>query len=83
MMSHLQILLSDSTCAATSWYGDTPYARDARHVEEAAGKVKEGHDVPPDVLTCVAGGLHSLTFPLNVSAFCGTGGAFRGCLGGV
>ena len=28
-------------------------------------------------------GLHSFTFQLNVSAFCGTGGAFRGCLGGV
>ena len=28
-------------------------------------------------------GLHSSTFRLNVSAFCGIGGAFRGCLGGV
>ena len=28
-------------------------------------------------------GLHSSTFRLNVSAFCGTGGTFRGCLGGV
>jgi hypothetical protein len=27
-------------------------------------------------------GLHSSTFRLNVSAFCGMGGAFRGCLGG-
>jgi len=26
-------------------------------------------------------GLHSFTFQLNVSAFCGIGGAFRGCLG--
>ena len=28
-------------------------------------------------------GLHSSTFRLNCSAFCGTGVAFRGCLGGV
>jgi len=28
-------------------------------------------------------GLHSSTFRLNVSAFCGIGGAFRGCVGGV
>ena len=27
--------------------------------------------------------LHSSTFPLNVSAFCGIGGACRGHLGGV
>ena len=28
-------------------------------------------------------GLHSSTSPLNVSVFCGTGGACVGCLGGV
>jgi len=28
-------------------------------------------------------GLHSSTVRLNVSAFCGIGGANRGCLGGV
>ena len=28
-------------------------------------------------------GVHSSTFQLNVSAFYGTGGAFRGCVGGV
>ena len=28
-------------------------------------------------------GSHSSTFRLNVSALCGIGGAFRGCLGGV
>ena len=28
-------------------------------------------------------GLYSSTFRLNLSAFCGIGGAFRGCLGGV
>ena len=28
-------------------------------------------------------GLHSSTFRLNVSAFCGIGAAVRGCLGGV
>jgi hypothetical protein len=28
-------------------------------------------------------GLHSSTFRLNLSATCGTGGAFRGCLGVV
>jgi hypothetical protein len=30
-----------------------------------------------------ARGLHSSTFRLNVSTFCGTGGAFRTCLGAV
>jgi len=28
-------------------------------------------------------GLRSFTFRLNLSAFCGIGGALRGCLGGV
>jgi hypothetical protein len=28
-------------------------------------------------------GLHSFTSQLNLSAFCGTGGTFRGCPGGV
>jgi hypothetical protein len=28
-------------------------------------------------------GLHLFTFQLNLNAFCGTGGACRGCLGGV
>jgi len=28
-------------------------------------------------------GLHSSTFRLNVSTFCGIGGVFRGCLGSV
>jgi hypothetical protein len=28
-------------------------------------------------------GLHIYSFRLNVSAFCGAGGAFRGCLGGI
>jgi hypothetical protein len=28
-------------------------------------------------------GLHSFTFPLNVSAFCGVGGSFRDCLWGI
>ena len=28
-------------------------------------------------------GSHSTTFRLTISAFCGIGGAFRGCLGGV
>jgi len=28
-------------------------------------------------------GLHSSTFRLNVSTYCWTGGAYRGCVGGV
>jgi len=33
---------------------------------------------------CISGrGLHSFTFRLNVSPFCGIGGAFMGSLGGV
>jgi hypothetical protein len=31
----------------------------------------------------VGRGLHSSTLPLNLSAFCVTGGAVRGCFGGV
>jgi len=31
----------------------------------------------------VGRGLHSSTLQLNLSAFCVTGGAFRGCFGGV
>ena len=43
---------------AARMYGDQPYAREVRHVGEAAGvatsvEVVEGHDVPPDVLTDV------------------------------
>jgi hypothetical protein len=33
--------------------------------------------------TAAGRGLHSFTFRLNVSNFCGIGGALRGCLGGV
>jgi hypothetical protein len=36
------------------------------------------------ITTNAAGrGLHSSTFWLNLSAFCGTGAAFMGCLGGI
>ena len=43
---------------ASRMYGDEPYAREVGHVGEAVGGassagVMEGHDVPPDVLTCV------------------------------
>jgi hypothetical protein len=31
----------------------------------------------------IARSLHSSAFPLNVSAFCGIGGAFECCIGGV
>jgi adenine phosphoribosyltransferase len=37
----------------------------------------------PGVLVSSGRGLHSFTLRHNVSAFCGIGGAFRGCLGGV
>jgi len=36
-----------------------------------------------EALEAAGRGLHSSTVRLNVSAFCGTGGALRGCLGGV
>ena len=43
-----------------------------------------GQDAEPALQTRAQGrALHSSTFGLNVSAFCGTGGAFSGCLGGV
>jgi len=38
------------------------------------------HREPPKDL---GRGLHSSTFRVNLSAFCGIGGALRGCLGGV
>ena len=43
-------------------------------------------DDAPHTVTCIlptGRGLHSFTFRLNVSAFCGIEGAFRGCLRGV
>jgi len=36
-----------------------------------------------DVCLVKGWGLHSSTFQLNLSAFCGIGRACRGCLGGV
>jgi len=38
---------------------------------------------PSAVILALTRGLHSFTFQLNVSAFCGNGGASRGCLGAV
>jgi len=48
----------------------------------------------PGIIPCIPGippampmphirGLHSSTFQLNLSAYCGIGGACKGCLGGV
>jgi len=39
------------------------------------------HELIGDVLPATRG-LHSSTFQLNASVFCGIGGVFRGCLGG-
>ena len=36
-----------------------------------------------DVGGVIGRGAHSSTLRLNLSAFCGIGGTFRGCLGGV
>jgi len=44
-----------------------------RQADVAAGVAHGGETV--------ARGLHSSTFRLNFSAFCGIGGTFRGCLG--
>jgi hypothetical protein len=62
-------------------------------VEEMAGNICEAlgvGGVPPRSgyrgagARRVAGrGLHSPTFWLNVSAFCGIGGAFRNCVGAI
>jgi hypothetical protein len=39
--------------------------------------------IPNHELAIVGQGLTLVTFQLNVSDLCGTGGALRGCLGGV
>ena len=46
-------------------------------IRRALAKLQASHEAGAR-----ARGLHSFTFKLNVSAFCGIGGAFRGCLGG-
>jgi hypothetical protein len=43
----------------------------------------DGKPIPYWLYKLHGRGLHSFTFHLNVSAFCGIGGAFRVCLGGV
>ena len=53
-----------------------PHPRRVVHVREEP-LAAHLHEVP------AGRGLHSSTFRLNVSAFCGVGGAFRGCSGGV
>jgi hypothetical protein len=45
------------------------------HFRELPPKVQDEVGAPPDGRS-----LHSCTFWLNVSAFCWTGGAFKGCL---
>jgi hypothetical protein len=45
--------------------------RGAEHAGQGGGRGHAGE------------GLHSFTSDLNLSAFCGIGGAFRGCFGGV
>jgi len=52
-----------------------------QHVEGILASEIASHTCPI-CYDLMAWGLHSSTFRLNVSAFCGTGGAFRGCLGG-
>ena len=57
----------------------------------AGGKVIAGPHLRPELVPVLgnlpawpaARGLHSSTFRLNVSSFCGMGGAIRGCLGSV
>ena len=50
-------------------------------VESTRGKVLEALTAAQAarVRLVLGRGLHSSTFRLNVSAFCGIGGAFRGC----
>ena len=54
-------------------------------VLQLKGVLHESHHVAAlgGVAAPLARGLHSFVFQLNVSALCGIGGAFRGCLGGV
>ena len=40
-------------------------------------------DTDEEAIEACGRGLHSSTFRLNLSAFCGIGGTFRDCLGGV
>jgi len=53
-------------------------------VDECKPLVAGSALAPLDVAAMDPGrGLHSSTFRLNVSTFCGIGGALRGCVGGV
>ena len=72
--------------------GCQPYAEEGLELLKKAGG--QGHAYAMYAVGCVyalrkeskqaAGrGLHSFTLQLNVSAFCGIGGAFRRCSGGV
>jgi len=66
-----------------------PHAAGSRHAGGTGGAVVPAGPrleivrVPDAVLRTVptARGLHLSTFLLNVSAFCGTGGSLRNCLG--
>ena len=42
-----------------------------------------GSRAPARTATPPGRGLHSFTFQINVSAFCGIGGASKGCLGAI
>jgi hypothetical protein len=53
-------------------------AEDARR-READAAIRRSEEVERSL----GRALHSSTFRLNLSAFCGIGGAFRGCLRGV
>jgi hypothetical protein len=60
------------------------FQRDARASQSKARVVRFSSTGVQEIYkgdSSMGRGLHSSTFWLNVSAFCGTGGAFSGCLG--
>jgi hypothetical protein len=79
-MKRSQVLLLNSSCGATTWAlrrARRDWAGAAEQVERLLALAEaNGGGLP-------GRGVHSATFQLNLSTFCGTGGAFRGCLGGV
>jgi len=51
--------------------------------EEHAQRTNPQHAMDRPMWVAPGRGLHSSTLQLNLSAFCVTGGAVRGCFGGV
>jgi hypothetical protein len=69
--------------AGIIFLGDFWHARGAIPVEPLIDALNEVRTWTRPVVMIPGRGLHSFTFQLNLSAFCGIGGAWRGYLRGV